>query len=122
MKSKFYFKWFFGIVLMLGLFVTNAQAQLAVPPQERDSTVLDNRTDRATFNSWDLIIQKNFLLTPGFVIYDIINAEPHNYLNPAEPNQYYITEWDFYHAILDKQLEILHKPTTWIVFPDNISE
>jgi hypothetical protein len=110
-------KWLFTLVLLFTM-MNGVDAQIASPPQPRDSAFMSGRTSRSTFNSWDIIRQKDFLLIPGFVIYDIINAQPYNFLNPPDPDQYYITDWDFYQSILDKQLEILHKPQTYIVFPD----
>jgi len=119
MKSKLHFKWFYGVILMLGLMWTvNAHAQVSQTHASRDTTQSRNSLTRAQFNAMDEQHQLIFLNNTPFTIIDIKNATAADFVNPG-PDLIFITEQVFYTALPMKQMDILHKSDIWKVYSSN---
>jgi hypothetical protein len=125
METKFFLthtrtaKWFFSIVLMLGLFWTsNANAQLAPAGDPSRIPPSSNSITRAQFLALDDNMQLHFLSAPPFEISDLRNATAEDFLH-ATTDQVFITSEDFYGAIIEKQLDILHKPEVYKIYKPN---
>jgi len=117
MKTKFYFKWLFSFVLMLGLFATAAQAQLATDVVGRDSAALKiKHITRAQFILLSYQDQMNILDHPPFIVDDLINATAAEMMLNT-PGLVYMTAYKFYSVIspADEQ-QALNRPQMYKIY------